>query len=62
MEFIREMFFALGLLSGLFLIIGFIKPHLLLWWEDTQYRMKVLKIYGWGMVICFGVYYLMAFI
>lgn len=36
----------LALTSLLFLVIGMIKPWMLLWWEDTQNRRKVLKVYG----------------
>ena len=30
----------------IFTMIGFISPVLMLWWEDTQNRKKVLKYYA----------------
>ena len=32
--------------SVLFLIIGLFRPWAMLWWEDEQNRMKVIKAYG----------------
>jgi hypothetical protein len=32
--------------SILFLIIGLFRPWAMLWWEDEQNRMKVIKAYG----------------
>ena len=33
-------------LNLLLLIIGLFKPWIVLWWEDTQYRLKVIMLYG----------------
>jgi hypothetical protein len=41
------MFFkGAAIMSLFFLLIGLIKPWWLLWWEDTQNRLKVIKLYG----------------
>jgi hypothetical protein len=41
------MFFkGAAIMSLLFLFFGLIKPWWLLWWEDTQNRLKVIKLYG----------------
>jgi hypothetical protein len=40
----------------LFLILGLIKPWMMLWWEDVQNRRKVIKIYGTLAVIFFVIY------
>lgn len=36
----------LSIFSFLLLLTGLYKPWVVLWWEDKQYRMKVIKIYG----------------
>ncbi len=33
-------------LNLILLIIGLFKPWIVLWWENTQYRLKVIKLYG----------------
>ena len=40
------------------MVIGLIKPWAMLWWEDVQHRMKVIKVYG-SLSIVFGVAYWM---
>jgi hypothetical protein len=41
------MFFkGAAIMSLSFLLVGLIKPWWLLWWEDTQNRLKVIKLYG----------------
>jgi hypothetical protein len=42
-------------LNLILLIIGLFKPWIVLWWEHTQYRLKVIKVYG---MIIIGVYLL----
>ncbi len=34
------------ILNSLLLLIGLFKPHMVLWWENRQYRMKVILVYG----------------
>jgi hypothetical protein len=45
-ESIRLIFFLLAWASGFLLVLGLFKPWVVLWWEDTQYRMKVIIVYG----------------
>ncbi len=42
--------------SVLFLIIGLFRPWAMLWWEDEQNRMKVIKAYG-SLTILFSLVY-----
>jgi len=47
---------ALGLkifsiFTFLMLAIGLFKPWIVLWWEDIQNRLKVIKIYGVGGIL-----------
>ena len=46
----------LTLTCVLFLIIGLVKPWSMLWWEDVQNRMKVIKAYG-TLSVVFGLLY-----
>ena len=43
--------------SILFLIIGLFRPWAMLWWEDQQNRMKVIKAYG-SLTLVFGLIYI----
>jgi hypothetical protein len=43
--------------SVLFLIIGLFRPWAMLWWEDEQNRMKVIKAYG-SLTILFSLVYI----
>jgi hypothetical protein len=56
MYYVRQMFLLLSLTSVLFLFFGLVKPWLLLWWEDTQNRRKVLKVYGTVAVVFYLIY------
>lgn len=58
MEFAARILFALGWFCVLCIFLGFIRPQILLWWEDTQHRMKILKVYGVGALLSFLLYYL----
>lgn len=44
------------------LIVGLFKPWVMLWWEDTQNRKKVIRIYGTVAVITFIIYKVLFFI
>jgi hypothetical protein len=61
MYYIREMFLLLSVTSVLFLFVGLIKPWLLLWWEDTQNRRKVIKVYGTVAIIFYVIYWGLGF-
>ena len=62
MYYIRQMFFLLSITSVVFLFFGLIKPWLLLWWEDTQNRRKVIRVYGSVAVIFYLIYWGLSFI
>ncbi|MCU0419496.1 MAG: hypothetical protein MUC38_07540 [Cyclobacteriaceae bacterium] len=49
LENIRLIFLLLAWASSFLLLLGLFKPWVVLWWEDTQHRMKVLNVYG---VLC----------
>jgi hypothetical protein len=57
MEFIRRFFLYVSLLAILFLLIGLFKPWMMLWWEDTQNRKKVITIYGTVAFISYVLYW-----
>lgn len=42
----RLLILLIAFTSFLFLIMGLIKPWIMLWWEDVQNRKKVIKLYG----------------
>jgi hypothetical protein len=58
MEFVHRFFLYMGLASMLCLLAGLLKPWMMLWWEDTQNRKKVLRIYGTAAAVSFGLYWL----
>lgn len=46
MYYVRLLILLLSLTSFLFMVLGLIKPWMMLWWEDIQNRKKVIKLYG----------------
>lgn len=44
------------------MIVGLFKPWAMLWWEDVQNRMKVIKVYGSIAVITYGIYWILFWI
>ncbi|MBL7848125.1 MAG: hypothetical protein JNL40_11695 [Cyclobacteriaceae bacterium] len=56
MENVKLLVLFLTLTCLLFLSIGLVRPWAMLWWEDVQNRMKVIKAYG-SLAILFGVLY-----
>ena len=46
MYYVRLLILLLSLTSFLFMVLGLIKPWIMLWWEDVQNRRKVIKLYG----------------
>ena len=46
MELTSLGFHILSGFSFLLLLIGLYKPWIVLWWEDTSYRLKVIRLYG----------------
>jgi hypothetical protein len=62
MEFFQRVLLYLALGTLLCLIIGLFEPWIMLWWEDTQNRKKVIKLYGTVTAICFTLYWLLLLI
>ncbi|MCG8388326.1 MAG: hypothetical protein MJA30_22445 [Cytophagales bacterium] len=46
MELLSDLTAAVAVLSFLFMAIGLYRPWIMLWWEDTQNRRKIIKVYG----------------
>jgi hypothetical protein len=57
MDFVIMLFKFLSVIAVIFLLIGFYKPWVMLWWEDIQTRKKVLKVYGSTAVISYVIYW-----
>jgi hypothetical protein len=57
MYYVRQMSLLLSITSVLFLLFGLTKPWLLLWWEDTQNRRKVIRVYGSVAIIFYLIYW-----
>lgn len=49
-------------ISVLFIFIGFYKPWVALWWEDTQHRKKVLQYYGTAAILFYVLYWIVKII
>lgn len=56
MYHVRLLILLLSLTSFLFMVLGLIKPWMMLWWEDVQNRRKVIKLYGTS-----GLFFLMVY-
>lgn len=48
MEMLTKIFWWTAWFCAVCVVLGFINPSILLWWEDTQNRMQILKVYGTG--------------
>ena len=57
MEFVQQFFLYLSATSLIFLLIGLYKPWIMLWWEDTQNRRKVIKLYGIVAIVSYGIHW-----
>ncbi|MCW5910567.1 MAG: hypothetical protein KIT62_05805 [Cyclobacteriaceae bacterium] len=57
----RLLILLITLTSFLFLIMGLIKPWIMLWWEDVQNRKKVIKLYGTATLIFLVLYFVLGF-
>lgn len=62
MDFIHRFFLYLSLTSLLCLIVGLLKPWMMLWWEDVQNRKKVIKVYGTAAFISYALYWTLVLI
>lgn len=54
--------FGLGLGSGFLLILGLIRPVLVLWFLDRFNRLKVIQVYGIATLIFLGLSFVMQMI
>ena len=59
MEFTRTVVLYFGVTSALLLGVGLYKPWIVLWWEDRQNRLKVIKLDGTLMALSVAGYYLL---
>jgi hypothetical protein len=56
MDKIRLLSLFVSYAALLFLVLGLIKPWMMLWWEDVQNRRKVIKIYGTVAILFYLIY------
>ena len=61
-EFVQDIVLWTGLFCCFLVIVGFVRPTILLWWEDTQNRIKILRFYGLSAFILLCLYYISLFI
>jgi hypothetical protein len=61
MDKVRLLSLFVSYASLLFLLLGLIKPWMMLWWEDVQNRRKVIKIYGTLAVVFYLIYVSLGF-
>ncbi len=54
LEVLHLLSFGIALGSGLLMILGLIRPVLVLWFLDRFNRLKVIQVYGLGTLIFLG--------
>ena len=54
LEVLHLLSFGLGLGSGFLLILGLIRPVLVLWFLDRFNRLKVIQVYGIATLLFLG--------
>ncbi len=59
MYYVRLLILLLSLTSFLFMVLGLIKPWIMLWWEDVQNRRKVIKLYGTSGLFFLVIYWIL---
>lgn len=57
MDFMQRVFLYMTFVSLICLLLGLFRPWLMLWWEDTQNRKKVIKVYGTAGVTSYALYW-----
>jgi hypothetical protein len=62
LEVLHLLSFGLGLGSGFLLILGLIRPVLVLWFLDRFNRLKVIQVYGIATLIFLGLSFVMQMI
>lgn len=61
MYYVRLLILLLSLTSFLFMVLGLIKPWIMLWWEDVQNRRKVIKLYGTSGLLFLIIYWILQY-
>lgn len=56
MEFVQRIFLYVSVTALLGLIVGLLRPWIVLWWEDTQNRKKVFQLYGTVAAVTYIIY------
>ncbi|MFM8913771.1 MAG: hypothetical protein ACKOE6_12780 [Flammeovirgaceae bacterium] len=62
MYHLRLLCLFIGYAASFFLVLGLFKPWIMLWWEDVQNRMKVIKVYGSIAMMFYFLYWLLGVI
>lgn len=61
-DFLRDTLLYVSLVALTCMIIGLIRPWIMLWWEDVQNRKKVIRVYGTITLATFVIYRILLFI
>jgi hypothetical protein len=61
MYYVRLLILLLSITSFLFMVLGLVKPWIMLWWEDVQNRRKVIKLYGTSGLFFLIVYWILQY-
>lgn len=56
MKFVGLLFLLIAAASCALLLVGLWRPWVVLWWEHTQNRKKVIQLYGLVIVISLAIY------
>jgi len=59
LEVLHLLSVGLGLVSGILLILGLIRPVLVLWFMDRFNRLKVIQVYGISTLVLLGLSYVL---
>ncbi len=59
---VKLLMLLISLTSFLFMLLGLIKPWIMLWWEDVQTRRKVIKLYGSSGLLFFIIYWVLQYV
>lgn len=59
MYYVRLLILLVSITSFVCMLLGLIKPWMLLWWEDVQNRRKVIKLYGTTGILFLIVYWIL---
>lgn len=58
MDFLQKLFLGICVTALAFLLAGLYKPWITLWWEHTQNRRKVIRLYGTAALVSYLAYIL----